>query len=385
MRRKRFRTICENIEWLECPDDYGLVLPSKRLFSPNLSKSAPCGCCACRYCITINDTCGNHIEGATVTLTSGGTDYSSTTDSSGNCCVNIPGTGSYTRTISACGYTTQTTGVTVSVCPTNATAVQLSSDCAASPCTPAAGVAGQPFFVSGGGGAGMSGITITITGAGGGVGTTDSSGNVMIKLLTGCSYTYSASGTGINTATGSGTASCSPSTKTITPTADSSHVILDCCANPVPQTLYVTDSIGSCTMNWVSAANAWNGCYITPTSSSIPCDFAGGCSSTGSHGRPDCGTAIGYKMICSTTFKLTQSYTACGPSPANVAGCGVCNFSNNPAVSNTCYFTPGSNIPSESADLTSLVCSAGTLSGEATYTNANNYNSPALGTVVVSS
>lgn len=45
MRRKQFRTVCGNTEWQESSENYGLILPSRRIFSPNLSKSAPCNCC----------------------------------------------------------------------------------------------------------------------------------------------------------------------------------------------------------------------------------------------------------------------------------------------------------------------------------------------------
>lgn len=46
MRRKKFRTIYGDVDGLESPEGPSLVVPSRRLFSPNLSKSAPCKCCA---------------------------------------------------------------------------------------------------------------------------------------------------------------------------------------------------------------------------------------------------------------------------------------------------------------------------------------------------
>lgn len=46
MRRKKLEyNFCQNVEWLESPENHGLVLPYHRLFCPNLSKSAPCKCC----------------------------------------------------------------------------------------------------------------------------------------------------------------------------------------------------------------------------------------------------------------------------------------------------------------------------------------------------
>lgn len=84
MRRKQFRTICENIEWLESPEDHELIVPSKRLFSPNLSKSAPCKCCPsgghqnfnCGSCATdaranAPYTLADSFYGGSVTMTGG--------------------------------------------------------------------------------------------------------------------------------------------------------------------------------------------------------------------------------------------------------------------------------------------------------------------------
>lgn len=60
MRRKKLEyNFRQNFEWLESPENHGLVLPYYRLFCPNLSKSAPCKCCAggsgCETCQCCND------------------------------------------------------------------------------------------------------------------------------------------------------------------------------------------------------------------------------------------------------------------------------------------------------------------------------------------
>jgi hypothetical protein len=54
MRRKQLQyNFCQNIEWLESPENHGLVLPYHRPFCPSLFKSAPCNCCA----VTTQNTC----------------------------------------------------------------------------------------------------------------------------------------------------------------------------------------------------------------------------------------------------------------------------------------------------------------------------------------
>lgn len=46
MRRKKLEyDFRQSFEWLESPENHGLILPFHRLFCPNLSKSAPCKCC----------------------------------------------------------------------------------------------------------------------------------------------------------------------------------------------------------------------------------------------------------------------------------------------------------------------------------------------------
>lgn len=96
MRRKRFENIfSQDTEWLESPDHGGLVLPSRRLFSPKLSKSAPCKCCpsatTTNFTLTLTKCggFGGFLSGATVLLKQGGvTKYSGTTNTGGS--VNWP-------------------------------------------------------------------------------------------------------------------------------------------------------------------------------------------------------------------------------------------------------------------------------------------------------
>lgn len=108
MRRKELEcNFRRNVEWLESLENRGLVIPSRRLFSPNLSKSAPCKCCGPTgtNCVTVKG-CGNTIlPGATVTITppGGGTASPSTgtTDSNGKFCFNGTGSGTFSFVASA--------------------------------------------------------------------------------------------------------------------------------------------------------------------------------------------------------------------------------------------------------------------------------------------
>lgn len=82
MLRKRFKHICKNtVEFLGYSEEKGLLVPWKRLFSPNLTKSAPCQCCpsggfsdaTCENCATHLSTYSFKITdnyyGGTVNLT----------------------------------------------------------------------------------------------------------------------------------------------------------------------------------------------------------------------------------------------------------------------------------------------------------------------------
>lgn len=62
MRRKKLEyNFRQNFEWLESPENHGLILPFHRLFCPNLSKSAPCKCCAAATLDSTCTDCFNHM------------------------------------------------------------------------------------------------------------------------------------------------------------------------------------------------------------------------------------------------------------------------------------------------------------------------------------
>ena len=68
-----------------------------------------CCCSPCNYTVTVTLCCGESQSGSTVTISSGGTTVATgTTNSSGVVVLALPGTGTYTRTVSHAGYTTDT-------------------------------------------------------------------------------------------------------------------------------------------------------------------------------------------------------------------------------------------------------------------------------------
>lgn len=383
MQRKQFWTICKGIDRPESPEDYRPTIPSRHIFSHNLSKSAPCLCCGtgCQYCITIKDSCGNKIENATVKLTSGANNYSNTTNSVGHTCVNVPSTGSYTREISACGYTTQTTTVTVTCPTTNATDVTLVSDCSYV-CTPVAKSQDYSFNVVNPYSIPIPNVTITVSGAGGGTVTTNTSGNATIKLLAGCNFTYSISKTSLQTTTGSVTASCSPALIQPTTTAASGHGFTPCCGDASPFTLYLTDAGGTHPLAYDSGV--WNGCYQESPDHGVDCTTGGICHDHTDRVYEDCGIAVQWELRCVGSggigWELRQMWTTCDG--VNLA-CGDCTGGAGASIQVThqCDFSGGiiGEIAQEYVDLSlSAACPDGAPSSTFTFSGGAHLGSAAV-------
>lgn len=49
-RKKAWDIFRRNVDWVETQEDSNLIIPAYHLFCPNLSKSAPCGCCGGSGC-----------------------------------------------------------------------------------------------------------------------------------------------------------------------------------------------------------------------------------------------------------------------------------------------------------------------------------------------
>lgn len=132
MRRKKFRTIYGDVDGLESPEGSSLVVPSRRLFSPNLSKSAPCKCCVSgtltNY-VLVNGCGGFPLPNASVTIVppAGGSasPSSGVTDATGKFFFNGTGSGTFFADVSATRFVTQNNVSLTGTLPNLTTTVNL--------------------------------------------------------------------------------------------------------------------------------------------------------------------------------------------------------------------------------------------------------------------
>jgi len=250
-----------------------------------------CGGTACgsTLCVT-GCPGGTALVGASVTISRGGTViHSGTTvaDGHGNACVGtaIPASADYQVAVSATGYKPYTGTKTIHCGDT--TTIQLAAS--TSP-------AGVKFAVTGCCSLPLAGAAITLSD--GQTGTTDSTGACSFWFGTGGTITYAIAKSRWATATGSFTiASCSAAPTTNLPVTMAPATGYVCggaigntgalagCAEPLPTTLFLTDSLyGGCTLAWDAGTASWKG-TITCTAQAL-CGCPGGQTFTLTYSLP---------------------------------------------------------------------------------------------------
>lgn len=231
-------------------------------------------CCTCapsgpcldgQICLTVNNCCSpfGPISGAGVSVTrhsTGAAIGSCTTNSSGQCCVTVPGNDSYDIAVSKGGSAPHTILNVYVGCA--ATVNQTSCVYIPGPIN-----ACYVFTVLGcSGGGGLDGANVNVTGPKGGGGVTDSSGQYTFCTDTPGTYSYTISKTRFITQTGSfaisGTACSTPGGgNTFSLLPDTGYICCSgsTCKDPGPLTLTATGPAGSVTLTWCAGVGWWVG------------------------------------------------------------------------------------------------------------------------------
>ena len=261
-----------------------------------------CGGGSCVIAITVTGaggcTVNGPVSGATITVT-GPTGGTCTTDSLGQCVIDITagGPGVYTICAAKTGSNGSCKTVTIG-CP-GLTPVSL----LVYPTSSTAGTA--TFNVKGCLSGVLPGATVTI---GGGSYLTNSSGVAGPIPVGNGTFPWTVSKSRFDTASGSLTiTSCSNSTQNVTLTPSSGYVCA-CCVDPLPSTLFFTGPLGNVTLTWdgteYTGCGTFTGTLIDHT-----------CFTTAT-------AAVAYLVLfnCSQLQYLTKGTTA-NPTVYNFSGC----------------------------------------------------------------
>lgn len=243
-------------------------------------------CCgtSCQLCVTVTNCSGTALSGATVTITQGGTTIGTcTTNGSGQCCVDVPSSGSYVAAVTLSGYTGSNKVVSVT-CPAGASATLVATPdanrhrfFAQSPCD----LAGIP------------GVVFTIDG---GSYTTDASGFAYYAIPAGTySWTATSPHPGLNNASGSKVHfSCFTSNWGQLFTVATGYACICGCKFPISKSasLSLTDSIiGSVSLTWDAGTSTFKGtiagygfpgfCGCAAKTTDVEYEFGGAAASCG--------------------------------------------------------------------------------------------------------
>lgn len=350
-----------------------------------MNKSAPCNCCVSSsnsICIHAVGTCDSNgpLIGATVTIKLSGTTVGTgTTDSAGNCCINIttvPAT--YNIQVSATNCTTNSSNHSC-VAGTNNFTIVLS--CYQLCVTTKDACSGAT----------LTGSSVTITKGGTSYsGTTDSSGkfctppgiasgtwNWTASPPAGYSYLGSTSGS----VSVSGCTSVSTSFPVV-----AGNVCVNGCHNcvglTISSTLYLTDQYGTHTLTYDSGTNSWKCCFITTYTV-----YAKDCTSSSNNNCVSVssgGAALFYELTCGSSYwQLVAGIQTCTTFPNNFLCRGSCT-GDDPTCSGTLACTVSSQDVSGGCS-PSLSLSFPSASWSGCFNVYTDNPSPGSGTVVVTS
>jgi len=223
-----------------------------------------CGSSSCQICVTVTTCAGLTISGATVVISPSGTSTNTcTTNSSGQCCIDVtsPGSGSYNVSVSKAGYYGSNQNITVT-CPgtTSVTLVMVLTS----------GTAYGRIWVSGCNGAALQGATVTI---GGGSYTTLSTGYTPYFALASGSNPWTSSYPGLVNVTGTITVTCTGGPYGASAFMNTAATGYACCGcnTPYPTTIYVSGPAGNFVCTWSGTDSVYIGCGPVTGSSGVTC------------------------------------------------------------------------------------------------------------------